>query len=369
MIEGKIAQANGRLKVANVGVRIEQKGNHLYLRATLPPKPDSDRIDAYQQRIALGIYASGAGLSAAEAEARKIGALLACKEFNWSPYLKINTDVPTVSSLVTKFETDYFSKRERSPKTETTYQKDYLSIFRKLPSDELLTRELMLSTILGTDADTKTRKRCCMVLGALAQFAGIEFDAKPYSGKYSPREVTPRNLPDDSAIADWFTKILNPNWQWFYGMVAAYGLRSHEVFQIDFSDFPVLTVLDGKTGRRRVWALYPEWCEAWNLNQVNPPKITGRNNSELSERASQYFRRGKMPFHLLDLRHCWAVRAIEFGLPIELAAQQMGHSVKTHTDLYHHWIDDRHHQRVYDLLMMRADRPTAPVHLVALQST
>ncbi len=35
-MEGRISQANGRLKAARVGVSIEAKGNRLYLRATFP---------------------------------------------------------------------------------------------------------------------------------------------------------------------------------------------------------------------------------------------------------------------------------------------------------------------------------------------
>ncbi|MCY7275975.1 MAG: hypothetical protein LH702_20115 [Phormidesmis sp. CAN_BIN44] len=61
-----------------------------------------------------------------------------------------------------------------------------------------------------------------------------------------------------------------------------------------------------------------------------------------------------------NLRHCWAVRTIEFGLPVELAAQQMGHSLKVHADRYHAWISDDVHQRAYDAAMQRPDLPLAP---------
>ncbi len=73
-IAGRIEQANGRLKAANVGVAIEQSGNRLYLRATLPPKPGATRHEPYQQRISLssqGIRANPIGIKEAEAEARK----------------------------------------------------------------------------------------------------------------------------------------------------------------------------------------------------------------------------------------------------------------------------------------------------------
>ena len=71
-IQGKINQANGRLKSSKLGVAIQKIGNRLYLRATLPPKPTSKKVEPYQQRISLGLYANGAGLQTAEQEARKL---------------------------------------------------------------------------------------------------------------------------------------------------------------------------------------------------------------------------------------------------------------------------------------------------------
>ena len=86
-IDGRIAQANGRLKSAKVGMTIERKGDRLYLRGIFPPKPDSTKKEPYQQRLALGIHANPLGVKLAEAEARKVGALIDCKEFLWLPYL------------------------------------------------------------------------------------------------------------------------------------------------------------------------------------------------------------------------------------------------------------------------------------------
>ena len=87
-IQGRLNQANGRLQAARVGVSIEAKGNRLYLRATFPPKPDSQQKKAFQQRLALGVHFNPAGVSLAEQEARKVGALLDCREFSWQPYLR-----------------------------------------------------------------------------------------------------------------------------------------------------------------------------------------------------------------------------------------------------------------------------------------
>lgn len=75
-ISGRIEQASGRLRAANVGVVIEQHGSRLYLRATLPPQPGVTRHEPHQQRISLGtqgIRANPIGIKEAEAEARKVG--------------------------------------------------------------------------------------------------------------------------------------------------------------------------------------------------------------------------------------------------------------------------------------------------------
>lgn len=360
MIEGKISQANGRLKAAKVGVSIFLKGNRLYLQATFPPKPTSRIKQPHQQKLALGVHANGAGLSTAESQARKIGALLDLGQFSWEPWLKEVIPTEFGKDWVTKFEQDYFTRRQRSPKSETTWTKDYLQVFKHLP-DQALNAEIIKNLVLTTTPDTRTRKRYCMALVALAKFASIDIDLSQLSGNYSPKRATPRDLPDDRLIAETFYKIKNPQWQWVYGVLATYGLRPHEIFYLDFADFPIASVSDGtKTDRRRVWACYPEWAVDFDLQNIKLPLVTGKNNTELGSRVTKAFSRYELGFKPYDLRHCWAIRTLEFGLDISLAAQQMGHSVQVHSEQYHHWISDRHHQKAYDLLMNRSDRPLAP---------
>lgn len=173
--------------------------------------------------------------------------------------------------------------------------------------------------------------------------------------------MTPRDLPTDETIAQWRERIPNPNWQYAYGLIAVYGLRPHEVFRCNLDRFPVLQVEDNsKTGARRVYPFYPEWLEQWNLREATLPKVSGRNNSDLGSRVTHQFSRYAVPFPPYNLRHAWAVRSMEFGLDISLAAQQMGHSVRVHSETYHAWISEEVHQRAYEVLMLRADRPKVP---------
>jgi integrase len=364
-MNARLNQANGRLRASKVGVCIQVTGDRLCLRATLPPRPNSNKGCNHQQRIYLGVRNTANGISYAEREARKIGALIDCKQFDWAPYFKAPMQKPvTVADWVERFQTDYFSRRASNDKSQTTWKGDYLKAFRKLPQDQALTVDLIKKAVLTTDPDTKTRKRTCMVLGALAKFAGLNIDLKPLAGNYSPRQVSRRDLPTDEMIAEHYDKLVNPQWRWFYGICATYGLRPHEVFRLDLDELmkgeAVVTVLSGKTGRRRVWPYYPEWFHDWHLSNVKIPPISlERANVDIGHSCTRYFQ-GKLPFKLYDLRRCWAVRTLEFGLDVTLAAQQMGHSVQVHTEQYHAWITERHHQAAFDQMMTRSDRPKAP---------
>lgn len=364
-MESKIDQANKRLKAANVGVSIRVQGDRLCLRATLPPKPNSDKTSSFQQTISLGVRNTPAGLQYAEREARKIGALLDCKEFSWKPYVKpAKPPAEKVSDWVERFKDDYFSKRKETFKTLTTWKGDYQQSFNKLPQDQALTPEVLKRVLENTPPDTKTRKRTAMAFGAIAKFAQIEFDAKSMAGKYSPRRVKPRDLPAEEEIVKAFHSIQNASWKWVYGMLATYGLRPHEAFQLDLDLLRkgerIITVFDGKTGGRRVWPYYPEWFEEWELAKVSLPNILLNRPNQAITSSCDHFFQDKIPFTLLNLRHCWAIRTLEYELDVTLAAQQMGHSVQVHTDLYHHWITAVHHQRAFERLTLRPDRPLPP---------
>jgi len=368
-----LEQLNDRLKAAKLGVVVEArgKGSLLSLRAKLPPRTGTG--EWFRQYIPLGIFNNTAGIRRAAKDAKKLAGQLADKEFRWDDWVEPETPVSdTISAWIERYEIEYFNRRSRNAKSETTWKTEYDQVFRQLSPDEMLSSELLRSAIEATEPDTRTRRRYCMVLGKLAEFAAIPLDVKSLRGKYGSKgakRVKPRDLPTDKEISEWRDRIPNEQWQYAFGLMACYGLRNHELFYIDLEklkDSPVLSIIEyddensPKTGERRVWACYPEWWDKWRLWDVSLlPQVTGRNNRELGHRVTAAFRRYgfRNPY---NLRHAWAVRTIEFGLPVELAAQQMGHSYKVHSDVYHHWITDEVHQRAYDLLMQRNDRPLPP---------
>lgn len=357
-ISDRIEQANARLKAASVNLSLEQHGGKLSLRGMLPSKKEDE--SPKQQRIPLNLTATPSGIKQAENEAHAIRKDLNAGKFNWASYIKLEQhenkpEADLIGDWVELFKIDYFQRRQENQKTKTTWYGDYHQVFKHLPQCQKLTSENLRRVILTTAPDTKNRKRYCNILSALARFSGLDCNFNHLSGDYSPKKVTPREIPADADIVDCYQKLTNPAWRWVYGVLATYGLRNHEIFRLDCDRIrngdKVLSVLDGKTGARRVWAIYPEWFDSFNLSNVLLPEVNlKRTDAQLGNNVSHYFAR-HVPFRAYDLRHAWAIRSLEFGLDITLAAQQMGHSLKVHSETYHHWISERHHQRAYDAIL------------------
>lgn len=346
---------NARLKAGRVGVTVEQRGDHLYLVATLPPKPHSGKIRPHQQRIALGVRANPAGFKRAELEAKKLGVQLAEGSFTWEQ----PSENLTVREAIARFERDYFSERPRNSKTETTYSSNYAQLFKKLPLDKTVTRELLLDVIKRTEPNTRTRQLICRAFVALGRSLGIELNVAKLQGDYGLKRVNPRNLPSDREIQESIDLLKDPCHRWVYGMLATFGLRPHEAFLIDpelLVGQGICHVLDGKTGEGKVWPLYPEWLEFFDLQNIRIPEYSVNAHRDYGDRVSTFFRRNKIPFPPYALRHSWARRAIELGLPSELAAKQMRHSFAVHTTIYAAWLDDSVHQRAFERILNNPDR-------------
>ncbi|MGL6340994.1 MAG: integrase [Waterburya sp.] len=247
--------ANQQLKSANTGITIFKRGSKLSLRGMLPPKPGSNRQQPSQQTISLGMYANPAGIKIAKLEAQKLGAAIALGEFDWSDYLETNTVIDSVEYWIAKFEENYFNRKDRNKKTETTW-KDYQKIFKKFPDGASLTAESLMAVVLSTAPDTRTRQKACTYTKALALFAGINFEPSNYGGNYSPESVELRDIPTDKAIMEWRNCIPDRRgWQYAFGLMAAYGLRSHELFYADLDSIKKspahLRIVESKRGKKR----------------------------------------------------------------------------------------------------------------------
>ncbi|MBD2095885.1 site-specific integrase [Trichocoleus sp. FACHB-591] len=366
----KLQQLNQKLRQGNIRVSVVRKGNSLYARATLPPKTNAKKPQPHQQDVTLGLKANPQGLRRAEAIAKKIGAALELKEFQWDDYCQ-----PSPQEMVPKtaiewciaFETSYFERRKRNATTEDSFHSRYGYYLKQLPQDQELTKELLERAVKATEPDSYIRDQVCTAYKALGKFAGIDinFIDKALRGTYSSSKPAPRDLPSDTEIVEWFEKIPNLDWRWVYGMLATYGLRPHEIFHLDTSELEqggiVVKVLPPtKTGYREVRPLYPEWIEQFNLRKKCLPNVTGKCNRSLGGRVAPAFKRYKIPFPPYHLRHCYAARCIKFNIPVSIAARWMGHSVAMHTRTYQAWLSKAMEQEIFERVINSSTRPQSP---------
>ena len=398
-LDQQIDKLNQRLKVAQLGVQIERRGQRLNLRATLPPRPDSPRLRPYQQRLSLNLPASPAGLKQAEQQAKIIALQLLQQSFDWRQYLPLSQggllhqmDLP---AQIAAFQAEFFARSHPDPQAHhpasrrTTWETAYAPYLRELAElaqsrPALSLSEGIYAAVQATRPNSRSRQICCTALNAFAEFLHLELPTplKTYWGSYNTSRTQARDLPSDAEIVAAFEQIPNPSWQFVYGIMATYGLRNHEVFFCDYSTLrsqvagaqteAMIEVLPmTKTGSHSVWPFYPEWVEQFDLRQPRLPPLTTDLNQTTLRRIGQLvngqFRRYQIPFSPYDLRHAWAVRTIHFGLPDTVAARMMGHSVTIHNRTYHRWITHRDQQQAVTTALSRSELQ-APLRATQLNS-
>lgn len=339
MVDASLHQAlsalNSRLRAEGYRVSVCIAKGRLLVRGTFPPPPGSSKDRPYQQRRSLGLPATPAGLKQAEKRARQIGGDLLA---GIAPARRDPVPRRDVGDWITAFEAHYWERRGMTPQTQTTWACDYAVPFSRLPQGAALSERVLVAALLSTAPDTRSRRRYAVSYQALAQFAGIECDLRPYRGRYGDRYAAPRKIPSDSEIYEWWGRIPSPEWRWSYGMIAAFGLSAHEVFQVQVDRWPRCFVLGGKHGQRAIAPLPKSWASDWSLSDFRVPHCTGLNNTALGQRVSHAFQRYQIPFPPGALRHAWAIRSIG-KIDQALAARLMGHSLRVHCQIYQRWID------------------------------
>ncbi|MEL7226231.1 MAG: site-specific integrase, partial [Cyanobacteria bacterium J06576_12] len=173
-LDAALTAVNQRLKTAKLGLKVERRGEKLNLRGTLPPRPDSPKLTAYQQRIPLGLPANPDGLKQMETTVQLIAAHLIADTFDWHEYLgpvaSLKRAGADLSTQIDAFETYFFQTRLESGQSKpssvrTTWEKAYVPYLRKLqtiatqhPSFSL--SEAIYATVQSTKANSRSRQIC-----------------------------------------------------------------------------------------------------------------------------------------------------------------------------------------------------------------
>lgn len=350
---------NARLKAAKIGLSVYVKGDRLYLRGTLPPKPGSTKVKPYQQKIALKLYNNPVGLEVAETKAFEYSAKLAREKFSWIEVQGQRENADSCEAWVERFKQHAMQNviSATGKEAELKWRSQFWHpAYSKLAPRADLTERAIVEAVQQTPPNTRSRQVCCQKMKRLARFAGIELNLDDYRGSYSPAKVE-RDIPADEDIeaaidqmlahaqnarrADHRVKLLK--WAWVAGIMATYGVRDHECWYISLHEKQqgvktvwLANVQDGKTGgRNEIPPLNPQWVERWNLPVGEPPDIVVRENREYGERTAKVFNKQAIAFPSYSLRHAWAIRAtIKYGFPTAVVAKWLGHDPSVFLSTY-----------------------------------
>jgi integrase len=358
-MDEQIKAANERLRKAGIRITIERKKESLYLRGILPAKPHSTRAEPHQQRIPLGVKAHAAGLKRAVQEAKRVDSDITLGRFDWGDWLESDVFLPPLAhEVVDRFEREYFARRARNRQTEDTYQSNYRDVFRRFGAEDRLSEEVLLALIKTTQPDSRTRLRFVTAVVALVDFAELPIPLKrirALRGSYKAPARDPRSIPTDERILELWDCIEDPPLKLYFGYLAAFGIRPHELFYLDYSELQAggrrLGILEGTKIKKFRWAyaLPESWIPLFGLGvDLGLKPVEGLTNRRMGNQISKLFLRRNLGITPYDLRHAWRLRAVRAGIDPSVAAKSLGHSVAISQATYTAALSERESDLAFD---------------------
>lgn len=322
---------NARLKEDGIRARVEQRGQRLCLRATLPIQGG---VGSKQQRLNLDT----SDLVQADLKARELGQQIRTKTFSWDQWEEQIQSNITFGDFRAAGRKLYEDKYEN----ENAWQKKWKPALNKLPPDSSPCNDaLMITVVECMTPGSAGRRDQGNVLSQIAQTLGMDKAAiQEASRGYSAASLEERQIPKDPEIETLFKQIKLPHWRWTYGMCATYGLRPHEIVEAVITEEGNCEIGDDtKTGFHIAWPCHERWIKDFNLRDIHRPT---QGKQTVGKVANDYLHdRGPLPWPLYNLRHAYALRLFQKGIPSDVAARLMGHSETVHRQSYKRWYDAR----------------------------
>lgn len=354
-----------------------------------------------------------AGIKEAERLARRVSVQLEANQFTWDWFngllgKPIKATVVekqlTCDEMIKAYKAYYFKEKIGLKNIHASWYQSSRHLETVLTgNNQAISPEVVRQVVESTSNDTPARKS---TIGGVTNFLSY-FDIDDFSRileKYKANNKPKsrrRNVPSDKRIIEVYkngflpaVKCPNeylykyPKWQFLYGLLATYGLRIHEAWNIknwdssvtlkngdwvlvtDTLDNEVETIYEGnkitipaildpenkakilcighetKTGYRMAIPLSPEghnWVEEFNLIQPlnlpgvkEPLKLQGVNKSiaNCTSQTGRWFNRHKYGFTPHDLRHAYNHRGHNQGINLATLCQSLGHLPETNTSTY-----------------------------------
>jgi hypothetical protein len=149
----------GRLKQQKSKAMIFLRGeDNIWVRGTFPARPDSGTTRPRQDKFSLHLPANRDGFKAAEKEALRISALLIAKQFDWREFSNpaSQPDFKTAQVWIQEFADEYKSTHSIR---DHTWNQQWMTIYRKLPQDKPITKEILNIVALQAEKNSRDRKK------------------------------------------------------------------------------------------------------------------------------------------------------------------------------------------------------------------
>lgn len=309
----------------------------LYLLGRLPHKDGSPGLK--QQRITLKLDDTPANQKIAAKQLVILERQLSSGTFEWSYWTGEDTKGTTWREAAALL---YRKKVVHGRTSENTWNVSYMGLLKQLPQHETVTTTAIEKALSRYERSQYSYKLIYYLMKDLAALTGVRFPevGVPLYGKAKLLEV-----PSDEEVIAWVQGAKLPH-RWFFGMMATYGLRPHEIEVSLLIDGDRLQVPDEtKTGFRTVIPLYPEWVDLFDLRNPQQRPASIRVEPRPDEASQWLYRAAKkqgISYRPYALRHAYAARLWRAGgseLDIFTAARLMGHSIEQHVQTYRAHID------------------------------
>jgi integrase len=310
---------------------ISAQRGRLYLLATVPRRDGQPGLQ--QTRIALRLDDNPVNRRMAAKQLQTLERQLATGTFEWSYWLDQQQGITWREAIAKLHRARVVLGRT----SETTWEINYMGRLRQIPPTSLVTTESIAQALQRYDRATCSYKELWYLLQQLSRLVGVPFPELPVP-TYGRAELVA--VPTDAEIVEWVEGAPDPS-DWYFGMMAVYGLRPHEIEGAQLIDRDYCQVADGtKTGFRTVVPVPRDWVERFRLHERRlRPTLGGVSDrpDKVAKWLSKELKRLGLPWRPYALRHAYAGRLWKQGgsrLDIYTASRLMGHSAAQHAKTY-----------------------------------
>lgn len=297
----------------------------LYLLAKVPRRNGEPGLA--QTRIALKLDDTPVNRRTATKQLATLEKQLATGAFEWSYWLDQEAGITWRQAITNLHRARVILGRT----SERTWEISYMGRLRQIPPASKVTTESMATALQRYDRSSCSYKELWHLLRHLSRLVGVPFPELPLPTYGKARLV---EVPTDAEIIDW-VEGAGPA-SWYFGMMATYGLRPHEIEGAVLIERDYCQVQDAtKTGFRTVVPVPREWVERFRLHDR---RLRPGSDQQPEAVAKWLWRQCRgLPWRPYALRHAYAGRLWATGgsrLDVYTAARLMGHTPMQHAKTY-----------------------------------